>query len=138
MKELKNRTYLFITMSSSTRWRQTVGVNLVPKGGTNTTVLFSSKGARTKEPLQRTTPSSTTANSTIIATTKQKLEKTTIAYYFGVLHHLMPVQSITKTLLYIGMGVDGDFPQAPSGYFLPSPWWTRYLQETPRAHTKAY
>jgi hypothetical protein len=42
------------------------------------------------------------------------------------------------TLLYIGMGVDGDFPQAPSGYFLPSPWWTRYLQETPRAHTKAH
>jgi hypothetical protein len=30
------------------------------------------------------------------------------------------------------------FPQAPGGYFLPSPWWTRYLQETPRAHTKAH
>jgi hypothetical protein len=30
------------------------------------------------------------------------------------------------------------FPQAPSGYFLPSPWRTRYLQETPRAHTKAH
>jgi hypothetical protein len=29
-------------------------------------------------------------------------------------------------------------PQAPSGYFLPSPCWTRYLQETPRAHTKAH
>jgi hypothetical protein len=65
-------------------------------------------------------------------TTKQKLEKTTIAYYFGVLHHSMFVPSITMTLLYIGMGVDGNFPQAPSGYFLPSPWWTRNLQETPQ------
>jgi hypothetical protein len=33
-----------------------VGVNLVPKGGTNTTVLFPSERARTKEPLRRTTP----------------------------------------------------------------------------------
>jgi hypothetical protein len=78
------------------------------KGGTNTTVLFSSEGARTKEPLRRTTPCSTTT-----ATTKQKLEKTTTAYYFGVLHHLMLVTSIAKTLLYIGMGVDGDFPPSP-------------------------
>jgi hypothetical protein len=83
------------------------------KGGTNTTVLFSSEGARTKEPLRRTTPCSTTANSTTTATTKQKLEKTTTAYYFGVLHHLMLVTSIAKTLLYIGMGVDGDFPPSP-------------------------
>jgi hypothetical protein len=90
-----------------------VGVNLVPKGGTNTTVLFSSEGARTKEPLRRTTPSSTTANSTTTATTKQKLEKTTTAYYFGVLHHLMLVPSVTMALLYIGMGVDGDFPPSP-------------------------
>jgi hypothetical protein len=40
--------------------------------------------------------------------------------------------------LYIGMGVDGDFPQAPSGYFLPSPWRMWYLQEAHQAHTKAY
>jgi hypothetical protein len=72
------------------------------------------KGQRTKEPLRRTTPSSTTANSTTTATTKQKLEKTTTAYYFGVLHHLMPpVLSVTMALLYIGMGVDGDFPPSP-------------------------
>jgi hypothetical protein len=62
---------------------------LVPKGGTNTTVLFSSEGAKTKEPLRRTTPSSTTANFTTTATTEQKLEKTTTAHYFGVLHYLM-------------------------------------------------
>jgi hypothetical protein len=95
-----------------------VGAKLLVKiwyrrGGTNTTVLFSSEGARTKEPLRRTTPSSTIVNSTTTATTKQKLEKTTIAYYFGVLHYLMSVPSITKTLLYIGMGVDGDFPPSP-------------------------
>jgi hypothetical protein len=83
------------------------------------------KGQRTKEPLRRTTPSSTTA------TTKQKLEKTTIAYYFVVLHHLMFVPSVTMALLYIGMGIDGNCPQVLSGYFLPSPWWTRYLQEAP-------
>jgi hypothetical protein len=43
---------------------------LVPKGGTNTAVLFSSEGARTKEPLRRTTPSSiTTAASASTSTT---------------------------------------------------------------------
>jgi hypothetical protein len=62
-----------------------VGVNLVPKGGTNTTVLFSSEGARTKDPLRRTTPSSNTtvissctsttiaASSSTSTTTKQKV-----------------------------------------------------------------
>jgi hypothetical protein len=40
--------------------QQHVGAKLVPKGGTNTTVLFSSEGARTKESLRRTTPSSIT------------------------------------------------------------------------------
>jgi hypothetical protein len=87
---------------------------MVPKGGTNTTVLFSSEGARTKEPLRRTTPSSTTANSTTTATTKQKLEKTTTAYYFGVLHHLMlcPL-SYNGPPIFIGMGIDDNFPPSP-------------------------
>jgi hypothetical protein len=71
------------------------------------------KGQRTKGPLRWTSPSSTTANSTTTATTKRKLEKTATTYYFGVLHYLMSVPSITKTLLYIGMGVDGDFPPSP-------------------------
>jgi hypothetical protein len=63
---------------------------LVPKGGHQSPQYSSPpKGQRTKEPLRRTTPSSTTVNSTTTATTKQKLEKTTIACYFGVLHHLM-------------------------------------------------
>jgi hypothetical protein len=70
--------------------RQTVGVNLVPKGGHQSPQYSSPpKGQRTKEPLRRTTPSSTIANSTTTASTKQKLEKTTIACYFGVLHHFM-------------------------------------------------
>jgi hypothetical protein len=32
----------------------------------------------------------------------------------------MLVPSITMTLLYIGMGVVGNFPQVLGGYFLPS------------------
>jgi hypothetical protein len=91
-----------------------VGVNLVPKGEAPTPQYSPPpKGQRTKEPLRRTTPSSTTANSTTTATTKRKLEKTATTYYFGVLHYLMPVPSIAKTLLYIGMRVDGDFPSSP-------------------------
>jgi hypothetical protein len=34
---------------------------------------------------------------------------------------LMSVPSITMTLLYIRMGIDDNSPQAPSGYFLPTP-----------------
>jgi hypothetical protein len=52
-----------------------VGVKLVPEGGTNTTVLFSSEGARIKVPLRRTTASSITtvaASSSTSTTTKQK------------------------------------------------------------------
>jgi hypothetical protein len=68
--------------------RQTVGENWYRRGGHQSPQYSSPpKGQRTKEPLRETTPSSTTANSTTNATTKQKLEKTTIAYYFGVLHH---------------------------------------------------
>jgi hypothetical protein len=93
---------------------QTVGVNLVPKGEAPTPQYSSPpKGQRTKEPLRRTTPSSTTANSTTTATTKRRLEKTATTYYFGVLHHLILVSPITMALLYIGMGVDGDFPPSP-------------------------
>jgi hypothetical protein len=68
----------------------------------------------------------------------QKMKNETVTQYLGVLLHSMLVPSITMTLLYIGMGVDGDFPQAPSGYFLPSPWWTQYIHETNRADTKAH
>jgi hypothetical protein len=66
----------------------------------------------------------------------QKMKNETVTQYLGILPHSMLVPSITMTLLYIGMGVDGNFPQAPSGYFLLSPWWTRYLQEAPPAHTR--
>jgi hypothetical protein len=91
-----------------------VGVNWVPKGEAPTPQYSSPpKGQRTKEPLRRTTPSSTTANSTTTATTKRRLEKTATTYYFGVLHHLILVSPITMALLYIGMGVDGDFPPSP-------------------------
>jgi hypothetical protein len=120
-----------VVMNPSTRWAPNCWCKSRPKGSSTQQYSPPSKGQRTKEPLRRTTPSSTTTNSTTTATTEQKLEKMTIAYYCGALHHLMLVPSITMTLLYIGMGVDGDFPQAPNGYFLPSPWWTQYLQEAP-------
>jgi hypothetical protein len=42
-----------------------------------------------------------------------------MTYYF-VLHHLLLVPSVTMAILYIGMGIDGNFPQAPSGNFLLS------------------
>jgi hypothetical protein len=120
-----------MAVNPSTRWAPNCWCKLAPKGAPTPQYSSPPKGQRTKEPLRRATPSSTTANSTTTATTKQKLDKTTIAYYFGVLHHLMLVPTITMTLLYIGMGVDDDFPQTPSSYFLPSPRWTRYLQEAP-------
>jgi hypothetical protein len=99
-------SYLRVTVSSSTRWAPNCWCKFGTEGGgTNTTVLFSSEGARTKEPLRRTTPSSTTASSTTTATTKQKLGKTTTAYYFGALHHLMPCPINYKDPpIYIGMG----------------------------------
>jgi hypothetical protein len=110
-----------VVVNPSTRWASNCWYKSRPKGSSTQQYSSPPKGQRIKEPLRRTTPSSTTANSTTTATTKQKLEKTTTAYYFGVLHHLMLVPSITMTLLYIGMGVDGDFPPNPSGYFLPTP-----------------
>jgi hypothetical protein len=42
----------------------------------------------------------------------QKMKNETITQYLGVLHSML-VPSITMTLLYIGMGVDGDFPPSP-------------------------
>jgi hypothetical protein len=102
-----------MAVNPSTRWAPNCWCKSRPKGSSTQQYSSPPKGKRTKEPLRRTTPSSTTANSTTAATTKQKLEKTTIAYYFEVLHHLMLVPSITMTLLYIGMGVDGDFPPNP-------------------------
>jgi hypothetical protein len=43
----------------------------------------------------------------------QKMKNETVTQYFGILAHSMLVPSITMTLLYIGMGVDGDFPPSP-------------------------
>jgi hypothetical protein len=119
-----------------------VGAKLLVKiwyrrGGTNTTVLFSSEGARTKEPLRGTTPSSTTANSTTTATTKHREDHNSLLLRSSSPFNDCPFH-YNDPPIYIWMGVDGDFPQALSGYFLPSPWGTRYLQETPRAHTKAH
>jgi hypothetical protein len=103
----------------------------------------SPKGQRTEGPLRRAAPSSFTAaisTSTFTTTTKKKVneQQNSKITTSELSTHSMLVPSITMTLLYIGMGVDGNFPQAPSGYFLPSPRWTRYLQETPQAHTKAH
>jgi hypothetical protein len=43
----------------------------------------------------------------------QKMKNETVTQYHGILPLSMLVPSITKTLLYIGMGVDGDFPPSP-------------------------
>jgi hypothetical protein len=127
----------------STR-RQTVGVNRDRRVHRYKSIpLDRREGTR---PLRRTTlSSSTTATSTTTAAisststaTTREVKKTAELSTLELSSHSILVPSITMTLLYIWMGVDGDFPQAPSGYFLPSPWWTRYLQKAPRAHTKAH
>jgi hypothetical protein len=41
------------------------------------------------------------------------MENETVTQYLGILPHSMLVPSITMTLLYIGMGVDGNFPPSP-------------------------
>jgi ascorbate-specific PTS system EIIC-type component UlaA len=41
------------------------------------------------------------------------MENETVTQYLGILHHSMLVPSITMTLLYIGMGVYGNFPPSP-------------------------
>jgi hypothetical protein len=76
------------------------------------------KGQGTKRSLRRTvdTSSITTATSASTSTTtkrkvneqqKSKITASELSLY------LMPVSSVTMALLYIGMGVDGDFPPSP-------------------------
>jgi hypothetical protein len=43
----------------------------------------------------------------------QKMKNKTVIQYLGILPHSIPVPSITMTLLYIGMGVDGNFTPSP-------------------------
>jgi hypothetical protein len=43
----------------------------------------------------------------------QKMKNKTVTQYLRALLHSMLVPSIAMTLLYIGMGVDGDFPPSP-------------------------
>jgi hypothetical protein len=43
----------------------------------------------------------------------QKMKNETVTQYLGILPHSMFVPSTTMTLLYIGMGVDGNFPPSP-------------------------
>jgi hypothetical protein len=74
-----------------------------PKGSSTQTLLLRS-GQEPKSPFEGLHLLPLLLTLTTTATTKPKLEKTTIAYYFGVLHHLMLVPLITMTLLYIGMG----------------------------------
>jgi hypothetical protein len=51
----------------------------------------------------RTAPTSfiITSFTSTSTTTKQKVKKTTVTYYFGVLHNFIFVSSIAMTLLYI-------------------------------------
>jgi hypothetical protein len=43
----------------------------------------------------------------------QKMKNEIVTQYHGILPLSMLIPSITMTLLYIGMGVDGDFPPSP-------------------------
>jgi hypothetical protein len=50
----------------------------------------------------------------------------------------MSVASITMTLLYIGMGVDGDFPPSPWWLFSSKPLVDALFTRNPSSHTKAH
>jgi hypothetical protein len=66
-----------------------------------------------------------------------EVKKTTVTYYFGVLHHLMLVPSITMTLRYIGMGVGNNFPPSPRRLFSFEPLIDTVFTKNPSSSYKS-